>query len=71
MVSADEADVIWWSSATLGAPHRFDNKTATEEPDHLGTWFVAEVHVDQLKKAIFFTAAGREPGIPYSGGCTA
>ncbi len=69
MVSADESDVIWWSERDGWAHlYRFDNKTGQlKNQITSGPWFVAEVlYVDQLKKTIFFTGAGREDGLPYN-----
>jgi dipeptidyl aminopeptidase/acylaminoacyl peptidase len=69
MVTSDEADVIWWSERDGWAHlYRVDNKTGQlKNQITSGTWYVAEVlYVDQVRKLIYFTGAGREDGLPYN-----
>ncbi len=69
MVTTDETDAIWWSERDGWAHlYRVDNKTGhIKNQITSGTWFVAEVlFVDQVRKTIFFTAGGREDGLPYN-----
>ncbi len=62
-------DVFWWSERD-GWAHiwRYDRSTGSATQVTSGAWAVGAVfRVDEAARQLYFTAYGREPGVPYNG----
>jgi dipeptidyl aminopeptidase/acylaminoacyl peptidase len=66
-VTRDGQDVFWWSERDgWGHLYRYGADGALKNRVTQGPWQVGKiVHVDEAARTLWFTARGREPGVPY------